>query len=42
MATRKKGITVSTPQWWRHLRKYVHRQFWKRQRRADKKDLKNV
>lgn len=37
MATVKKGITVETPEWWKHLRKFVHRRFWKRQRQADKK-----
>jgi hypothetical protein len=39
MATVKKGITVRAPEWWRHLRR-CKRQFWKRQRAADKKMAK--
>lgn len=42
MATVKKGITVQTPEWWKHLRKFVHRRFWKRQRQADKKIARDV
>ena len=35
MASVKKGITVASPKWWKHL-KWAKRQFWKRQRVADK------
>jgi hypothetical protein len=35
MANVKKGQTVPSPEWWKHLRK-LKRLFWKRQRRADK------
>jgi len=37
MATVKKGTLTASPQWWKHLR-WVKRQFWKRERRAAKKD----
>jgi hypothetical protein len=40
MATVKKGITVSAPKWWRHLRASAKRQFWKRQRISDKDFLR--
>src|SRR5262245_57250399 len=35
MANVKKGQTVRAPEWWKHLR-WTKRQFWKRQRQADK------
>lgn len=38
MATVKKGLTVTSPEWWKHLRPFVKRRFWKRQRAADKLD----
>lgn len=41
MATIKKGTTVPAPQWWRHLRPYWKRAFWKRQRKADKQEVTN-
>jgi hypothetical protein len=37
MATVKKGILAPAPQWWRHLRPFWKRLFWKRQRQADKR-----
>ncbi len=40
MATVKKGITVSAPEWWKHL-KWAKRVFWKKQRRADKKAIRD-
>lgn len=33
MATVKKGILTSSPEWWKHLRG-TKRQFWKAERRA--------
>jgi hypothetical protein len=36
MANVKNGQSVNAPQWWKHLRRYGKRQFWKRQRKADK------
>ncbi|MGH7104419.1 MAG: hypothetical protein ACREFJ_18725 [Acetobacteraceae bacterium] len=36
MATKKKGILTRSPEWWKHLRPYVKRLFWKRERRAAK------
>jgi hypothetical protein len=36
MATIKKGITVRSPQWWKHLRDWK-RSFWKKQRKAFKR-----
>jgi len=37
MATQKQGMTVHASQWWKHLRPYCKRQFWKKQRKADKR-----
>ena len=39
MATVKKGITVKAGEWWKHLRPYGKRLFWKKQRRADRNGL---
>jgi hypothetical protein len=36
MATKKKGITIPAPQWWKHLKDWK-RVFWKRQRQDDKR-----
>ncbi len=37
MASVKKGYIVRSPQWWKHLKDWK-RVFWKRQRRAQRKD----
>lgn len=37
MATVKKGILTSSPEWWKHLR-WTKRQFWKGERQAAKRD----
>lgn len=34
MATIKKGTLTQAGQWWKHLRPFGKRQFWKRERRA--------
>jgi len=34
----KKGITVLKPAWAKHLRPYLKRVFWKKQRKADKQE----
>ena len=39
MAHVRKGHTVSAPQWWKHLRPFGKRQFWKRQRKAWRKQM---
>ncbi len=36
MANVKKGQTVRASQWWKHLRPFAKRQFWKAQRVANK------
>ena len=41
MATMKKGITVPAPEWWKHLRPWCKRQFWKRQRQDNKRLAKH-
>jgi hypothetical protein len=41
MANVKKGTTVPPPQWWKHLRSWK-RIFWKKQRKAHNKELKNA
>lgn len=40
MAHVKKGQTVRSPQWWVHLRQYGKKLFWKKQRRAFKRELR--
>lgn len=40
MANVKKGQTVPAPQWWKHLKKFNKRLFWKQQRKADHKMTK--
>jgi hypothetical protein len=35
----KKDVLVPKPEWWKHLRNFAGRLFWKRQRRAGKKEL---
>jgi hypothetical protein len=40
MANVKKGQTVRSPEWWKHLR-WAKRLFWKRQRRDDKRSVKS-
>lgn len=37
MANVKKGLTVSAPEWWKHL-KWCKRVFWKKQRKAFARD----
>lgn len=37
MATMKKGILTRAGEWWKHLRPYGKRQFWKKERRAAKR-----
>lgn len=41
MANVKKGQTVPAPQWWKHLKKFNKRLFWKQQRKADHKMTKD-
>ena len=41
MATIKKGLTEQAREWWKHLRPFGKRDFWKRQRGADKKALRS-
>lgn len=38
MATVKKGILTSSPQWWKHLR-WTKQQFWSRERKAAERDV---
>jgi hypothetical protein len=40
MAHVKKGHLVASPEWWKHLR-WVKRQFWKRHRKAERRDVIN-
>ena len=37
MATVKKGTLTSPPEWWKHLR-WTKRAFWKRERKAAKRE----
>ena len=37
MGTKKKGQLTTSPEWAKHLRKYMKKQFWKGERHAEKK-----
>jgi hypothetical protein len=37
MATKKRGVLVVAGEWWRHLRPFWKRRFWKQHRRAEKR-----
>jgi len=39
MATIKKGTLTKAKEWWKHL-KWTKRNFWKRERIAEKLDIK--
>lgn len=41
MANKRKGQLTTTGEWGKHLRKYLKRQFWKRERTASAKDVNN-
>lgn len=41
MATKKKGILTRAKEWWKHLRKYNKRAFWKGERRAVRRDIRH-
>jgi|TARA_B100001778_G_scaffold170149_1_gene139848 hypothetical protein len=36
----KKSKLTRSPQWWKHLRKYWKRKFWKQERQNEKKQIK--
>lgn len=38
MATLKKGVLLPSPDWARHLRPYGKRFFWKRHRKAERRE----
>lgn len=40
MASVKKGTLAAPPQWWKHLRPYWRRVFWKRERALQKQDIR--
>jgi hypothetical protein len=40
MASIKKGFLAASKEWARHLRPYWRRQFWKQERRADRKEAR--
>jgi hypothetical protein len=42
MANVKAGQTVLASQWWKHLRPFAKRLFWKKQRKADKASIRNL
>lgn len=39
MATTKKGIIATASEWWKHLRPFNKRKFWRKERAATKKDI---
>jgi hypothetical protein len=40
MSQKRKGQLTASPEWVKHLRKYLKRHFWKRERLAVKKEVK--
>ena len=40
MATKKKGILTTSPEWAKHLRKYLKRKFWRNERNASKSEIR--
>ena len=41
MATVKKGILTRAGEWWVHLRPYGKREFWKGERKAAERDIRD-
>jgi len=41
MSQKRNGQLVKSPEWWKHLRKYYKRVFWKKERKAESKDISN-
>jgi hypothetical protein len=39
MSTKKKGLLTTSGEWAKHLRKWGKRVFWKKERKAAKKEL---
>ena len=39
MATVKRGLLTPPPEWWKHLRPWLKRRFWKRERRAVRREI---
>jgi len=37
MSYKRKGQLTSSQEWAKHLRKYLKRKFWKKERKAEKK-----
>ena len=42
MAHKKKGQLTTTGEWAKHLRKYLKREFWKGERKQEKKLVRNI
>lgn len=42
MAHVKKGHMTPSPEWWKHLRKIVKRQFWKAHRKAERREATDM
>jgi len=41
MAYKRKGQLTTSPEWARHLRNYLKRQFWKGERKGEKRVFRN-
>jgi len=37
MSHKRKGVLTVCNEWWKHLRPYMKRRFWKKERRAAKR-----
>ena len=42
MTQKRKGQLTTSPEWAKHLRKFLKRHFWKRERFAQKKEIEKV
>ena len=42
MATVKQGILVRAGEWWKHLRPWMKRRFWKKHRKAEAAVVRNA
>jgi hypothetical protein len=38
----KNGHLAASPEWRKHLRRWLSRQFWKRHRQAERKEITNT
>ena len=42
MSYKRKGQLTTSPEWRKHLRKYMRKHFWRRERLAEKKLIQSI